>query len=48
VWDGKAFQPRRRSRGGRTTATRAAPGAAAARFNAYLGGLLADFRRALL
>lgn len=48
VWDGKAFQPRLMLPLSLSYDHRVIDGAAAARFNAYLGGLLADFRRALL
>jgi pyruvate dehydrogenase E2 component (dihydrolipoamide acetyltransferase) len=48
VWDGKAFQPRLVLPLSLSYDHRVIDGAAAARFNAYLGGLLADFRRALL
>ncbi|MFV0679431.1 dihydrolipoyllysine-residue acetyltransferase [Ottowia sp.] len=48
VWDGKAFQPRLMLPLSLTWDHRVIDGAAAARFNAYLGQLLADFRRVLL
>ena len=48
VWDGKAFQPRLMLPLSLSYDHRVIDGAAAARFNAYLAGLLADFRRALL
>lgn len=48
VWDGKAFQPRLTLPLSLSYDHRVIDGAAAARFNAYLGALLADFRRALL
>ena len=48
VWDGKAFVPRLTLPLSLSYDHRVIDGAAAARFNAYLGGLLADFRRALL
>jgi pyruvate dehydrogenase E2 component (dihydrolipoamide acetyltransferase) len=48
VWDGKAFQPRLMLPLSLSWDHRAVDGAGAARFNAYLGAILADFRRVLL
>ncbi len=48
VWDGKAFQPRLMQPLSLTWDHRVIDGAAAARFNAFLGQVLADFRRILL
>jgi len=48
VWDGKAFQPRLMLPLSLSYDHRVIDGAAAARFNTYLAGLLADFRRVLL
>ncbi|MCW5658836.1 MAG: dihydrolipoyllysine-residue acetyltransferase [Burkholderiaceae bacterium] len=48
VWDGKAFVPRLMLPLSLSYDHRVIDGAAAARFNAYLAGLLADFRRVLL
>ena len=48
VWDGKAFQPRLMLPLSLTWDHRVIDGAAAARFNAYLGQILSDFRRVLL
>ena len=48
VWDGKGFQPRLTLPLSLSYDHRVIDGAAAARFNAYLGQLLADFRRVLL
>jgi len=48
VWDGQAFQPRLLLPLSLTWDHRVIDGAAAARFNAYLGELLADLRRVLL
>ncbi len=48
VWDGKQFVPRLMLPLSLTWDHRVIDGAAAARFNAYLGQLLADFRRILL
>ncbi len=48
VWDGHAFQPRLRLPLSLSWDHRVIDGAAAARFNAYLGQILADFRRVLL
>ena len=48
VWDGKAFQPRLMLPLSLAWDHRVIDGAAAARFNAYLGQILADFRRVLL
>jgi pyruvate dehydrogenase E2 component (dihydrolipoamide acetyltransferase) len=48
VWDGKAFQPRLMLPLSLSWDHRVIDGAAAARFNAYLGQILADFRRVLL
>ena len=47
-WDGKAFQPRLMLPLSLSWDHRVIDGAAAARFNAYLGDILADFRRVLL
>ncbi|MBN9206386.1 dihydrolipoyllysine-residue acetyltransferase [Methylibium petroleiphilum] len=47
-WDGKAFQPRLILPLSLSWDHRVIDGAAAARFNAYLGQILADFRRVLL
>ncbi|MBK6867651.1 MAG: dihydrolipoyllysine-residue acetyltransferase [Burkholderiales bacterium] len=48
VWDGKQFQPRLMLPLSLTWDHRVVDGAAAARFNAYLGQILGDFRRVLL
>jgi pyruvate dehydrogenase E2 component (dihydrolipoamide acetyltransferase) len=48
VWDGKAFQPRLMLPLSLAWDHRVIDGAGAARFNAYLGAILADFRRVLL
>ncbi|WP_394755658.1 dihydrolipoyllysine-residue acetyltransferase [Rhodoferax sp.] len=48
VWDGKTFQPRLMLPLSLTWDHRVIDGAAAARFNVYLGQILGDFRRALL
>ncbi len=48
VWDGKAFQPRLMLPLSLSYDHRVIDGAAAARFNAYLASLLADFRRIIL
>ena len=48
VWDGKAFQPRLMLPLSLSWDHRVIDGASAARFNAYLGQILADFRRVLL
>jgi pyruvate dehydrogenase E2 component (dihydrolipoamide acetyltransferase) len=48
VWDGKAFQPRLTLPLSLSYDHRVIDGASAARFNAYLGAILADFRRVLL
>ena len=48
VWDGKTFQPRLMLPLSLTWDHRVIDGAAAARFNAYLGQILSDFRRVLL
>ncbi|WP_165720602.1 dihydrolipoyllysine-residue acetyltransferase [Bordetella trematum] len=48
VWDGKQFQPRLILPLSLSYDHRVIDGAAAARFNAYLGQLLADFRRIAL
>ncbi|WP_029528062.1 dihydrolipoyllysine-residue acetyltransferase [Polaromonas glacialis] len=48
VWDGKAFQPRLMQPMSLSWDHRVIDGAAAARFNAYFGQVLADFRRILL
>jgi pyruvate dehydrogenase E2 component (dihydrolipoamide acetyltransferase) len=47
-WDGKAFQPRLILPLSLSWDHRVIDGASAARFNAYLGAVLADFRRVLL
>ena len=47
-WDGKAFQPRLTLPLSLTWDHRVIDGAAAARFNVYLGQILGDFRRVLL
>ena len=47
-WDGKAFAPRLILPLSLSWDHRVIDGAAAARFNAYLGSILADFRRVLL
>jgi pyruvate dehydrogenase E2 component (dihydrolipoamide acetyltransferase) len=47
-WDGKAFQPRLMLPLSLSWDHRVIDGASAARFNAYLGQILADFRRVLL
>ena len=47
-WDGKAFQPRLMLPLSLSYDHRVIDGAAAARFNAYLGQILGDFRRVLL
>jgi pyruvate dehydrogenase E2 component (dihydrolipoamide acetyltransferase) len=47
-WDGKAFAPRLILPLSLSWDHRVIDGAAAARFNAYLAGILADFRRVLL
>ena len=47
-WDGKAFQPRLMLPLSLSYDHRVIDGAAAAKFNAYLAALLADFRRALV
>lgn len=47
-WDGKAFQPRLILPLSLSWDHRVIDGAAAARFNAYLGAVLADFRRVLV
>jgi pyruvate dehydrogenase E2 component (dihydrolipoamide acetyltransferase) len=47
-WDGKAFQPRLVLPLSLSWDHRVIDGAAAARFNVYLGQLLADFRRIML
>jgi len=47
-WDGKAFQPRLMLPLSLTWDHRVIDGASAARFNAFLGQILADFRRVLL
>ncbi len=47
-WDGKTFQPRLMLPLSLSWDHRVIDGAAAARFNAYLGAVLADFRRVLL
>jgi len=48
VWDGKAFAPRLILPLSLSWDHRVVDGASAARFNAYLASLLADFRRAML
>ncbi|WP_309684685.1 dihydrolipoyllysine-residue acetyltransferase [Polaromonas sp.] len=48
VWDGKAFQPRLMQPMSLSWDHRVIDGASAARFNAYLGQILGDFRRVLL
>jgi pyruvate dehydrogenase E2 component (dihydrolipoamide acetyltransferase) len=48
AWDGKAFQPRLMLPLSLTWDHRVIDGAAAARFNVYLGQILGDFRRVLL
>ena len=48
VWDGKVFQPRLMLPLSLTWDHRVIDGAAAARFNVYLGQILGDFRRVLL
>jgi pyruvate dehydrogenase E2 component (dihydrolipoamide acetyltransferase) len=48
VWDGKQFQPRLMLPLSLSWDHRVIDGAAAARFNAYLASILADFRRVLL
>ena len=48
VWDGKQFQPRLMLPLSLTWDHRVIDGASAARFNAYLGQILGDFRRVLL
>jgi pyruvate dehydrogenase E2 component (dihydrolipoamide acetyltransferase) len=48
VWDGKQFQPRLMLPLSLSWDHRVIDGASAARFNAYLGALLADFRRTML
>ncbi len=48
VWDGKGFHPRLTLPLSLSYDHRVIDGAAAARFNAYLGQVLADFRRVLL
>jgi pyruvate dehydrogenase E2 component (dihydrolipoamide acetyltransferase) len=47
-WDGKAFQPRLILPLSLSWDHRVIDGASAARFNAYLGAILADFRRVLV
>jgi pyruvate dehydrogenase E2 component (dihydrolipoamide acetyltransferase) len=47
-WDGKAFQPRLMLPLSLSWDHRVIDGAAAARFNAFLGQILADFRRVLM
>jgi len=48
VWDGKQFQPRLMLPLSLSWDHRVVDGASAARFNAFLGQILADFRRVLL
>jgi pyruvate dehydrogenase E2 component (dihydrolipoamide acetyltransferase) len=48
VWDGKQFQPRLMLPLSLAWDHRVIDGAAAARFNSYLGAILADFRRTML
>ena len=47
-WDGKAFQPRLMLPLSLSWDHRVIDGASAARFNAYLGQVLTDFRRVML
>ena len=47
-WDGQAFQPRLMLPLSLTWDHRVIDGAAAARFNVYLGQILSDFRRIML
>jgi pyruvate dehydrogenase E2 component (dihydrolipoamide acetyltransferase) len=48
IWDGKQFQPRLMLPLSLSWDHRVVDGASAARFNAYLGQVLADFRRVML
>ena len=48
VWDGKTFQPRLMLPLSLSYDHRVIDGASAARFNAYLASILADFRRVVL
>jgi pyruvate dehydrogenase E2 component (dihydrolipoamide acetyltransferase) len=48
VWDGKQFQPRLMLPLSLSWDHRVIDGASAARFNAYLGAILSDFRRTML
>jgi len=48
VWNGKEFEPRLMLPLSLNWDHRVIDGAAAARFNAYLGQILSDFRRVLL
>jgi len=48
VWDGKQFVPRLTMPLSLSYDHRVIDGAEAARFNAYLGAILADFRRVIL
>jgi len=48
VWNGQEFEPRLMLSLSLTWDHRVIDGAAAARFNAYLGQVLADFRRVML
>jgi pyruvate dehydrogenase E2 component (dihydrolipoamide acetyltransferase) len=48
LWDGKQFQPRLMLPLSLSWDHRVIDGASAARFNAYLGAILADFRRTML
>jgi pyruvate dehydrogenase E2 component (dihydrolipoamide acetyltransferase) len=48
VWDGKQFEPRLMLPLSLSWDHRVIDGASAARFNAYLGAILADFRRTML
>ncbi|MDQ2780486.1 MAG: dihydrolipoyllysine-residue acetyltransferase [Pseudomonadota bacterium] len=48
IWDGKQFSPRLMLPMSLSWDHRVIDGASAARFNAYLGAILADFRRVLL
>jgi len=48
VWDGKQFAPRLILPLSLSWDHRVIDGAAAARFNTYVAGLLADFRRVML
>jgi pyruvate dehydrogenase E2 component (dihydrolipoamide acetyltransferase) len=48
VWNGKEFEPRLMLPLSLSWDHRVIDGASAARFNAYLGQIMADFRRILL